>query len=45
MSYKEIAEVLGVPLGTVKSCLFRGLKELRKRIDGGEDGHLLGRRP
>jgi len=45
MSYKEIAEVLGVPLGTVKSCLFRGLKELRKRIDGGEDGYLLGRRP
>jgi len=42
MSYKEIAEVLGVPLGTVKSCLFRGLKELRKRIEGGEDGHLLG---
>ncbi len=42
MSYKEIAEVLGVPLGTVKSYLFRGLKELRKRIEGGEDGHLLG---
>ncbi len=42
MSYKEIAEVLGVPLGTVKSCLFRGLGELRKRIEGGEDGHLLG---
>jgi RNA polymerase sigma factor (sigma-70 family) len=32
MSYKEIAEVTGVPLGTVKSHLFRGLKELRKRI-------------
>jgi len=45
MSYKEIAEVLGVPLGTVKSGLFRGLKELRKRIDGGGDGYLLGRRP
>jgi RNA polymerase sigma-70 factor (ECF subfamily) len=42
MSYKEIAEVLGVPLGTVKSYLFRGLKELRKRIEGGEDGFLLG---
>ena len=42
MSYKEIAEILGVPLGTVKSHLFRGLKELRKRIEGGEDGHLLG---
>ncbi len=42
MSYKEIAEVLAVPLGTVKSYLFRGLGELRKRIEGGEDGHLLG---
>ncbi|MDH4270390.1 MAG: RNA polymerase sigma factor [Candidatus Aminicenantes bacterium] len=42
MSYQEIAEILEVPLGTVKSHLFRGLKELRKRIEGGEDGHLLG---
>ena len=45
MSYQEIAEILEVPLGTVKSHLFRGLRELRKRIEGGEDGHLLGRRP
>ncbi len=42
MSYKEIAEVLALPLGTVKSHLFRGLGELRKMIEGGEDGHLLG---
>jgi RNA polymerase sigma factor (sigma-70 family) len=42
MSYKEIAEVLGVPLGTVKSHMFRGLGELRKKIEGGEDGRLLG---
>jgi len=42
MSYQEIAEVLEIPLGTVKSHLFRGLKELRKRIAGGEDGRLLG---
>ena len=42
MTYKEIAEVLRVPLGTVKSCLFRGLKELRKRVEGGGDGRLLG---
>jgi RNA polymerase sigma factor (sigma-70 family) len=42
MSYKEIAEVLAVPLGTVKSHLFRGLGKLRKMIEGGEDGHLLG---
>ncbi len=42
MSYTEIAEILGIPLGTVKSHLFRGIRELRKRIEGGEDGHLLG---
>lgn len=38
LSYQEIAEILGVPLGTVKSHLFRGLGELRKRIEGGDDG-------
>lgn len=42
MSYQEIAEILEVPLGTVKSHLFRGLRELRKRVEGGDDGHLLG---
>jgi len=42
LSYHEIAEILEVPLGTVKSHLFRGLKELRKRIEGGEDGSLRG---
>jgi RNA polymerase sigma-70 factor (ECF subfamily) len=42
MSYQEIAEVLDIPLGTVKSHLFRGLRELRKRIEGGQDGSLLG---
>ena len=42
MSYREIAEILEVPLGTVKSHLFRGLKELRKSIEGGGDGFLLG---
>jgi RNA polymerase sigma-70 factor (ECF subfamily) len=42
MSYQEVAEVLEIPLGTVKSHLFRGLKELRKRIEGGGDGFLRG---
>jgi RNA polymerase sigma-70 factor (ECF subfamily) len=42
MSYQEIAGILEVPLGTVKSHLFRGLRELRKRIEGGGDGFLRG---
>lgn len=42
MSYQEIAEILQIPLGTVKSHLFRGLRELRKRVEGGEDEPLLG---
>lgn len=33
-TYKEIAAVLGCPVGTVKANLFRGLKELRKRLGG-----------
>jgi RNA polymerase sigma-70 factor (ECF subfamily) len=42
MSYLEIAEILEVPLGTVKSHLYRGLRVLRKRIEGGENGFLRG---
>lgn len=32
MSYEEIAEVVGMPLGTVKTHLFRGRLLLRKRV-------------
>ncbi len=32
MSYEEIAEVLGVPRGTVESRLFRARQELRERL-------------
>ncbi len=39
LSYEEIAKVVGVPLGTVKSRINHGLKALRKRmasIPGGD---------
>jgi RNA polymerase sigma-70 factor, ECF subfamily len=32
LSYEEIAEVLGAPLGTVKTNLFRGRDVLRKKV-------------
>jgi RNA polymerase sigma-70 factor (ECF subfamily) len=31
-SYKEIAKILGIPLGTVRSRIFRGRRLLRKRL-------------
>jgi RNA polymerase sigma-70 factor (ECF subfamily) len=44
LSYEEVAEVLGVSLGTVKSRLMRGREALKKRLEayvreaGGEPG-------
>lgn len=34
--YDEIAEVLGLPMGTVKTHLFRAKEQLRKLLDDGE---------
>lgn len=34
--YEEIAEVLGLPMGTVKTHLFRAKEQLRKLLDDGE---------
>lgn len=39
-SQKEIAQMLELPLGTVKSRLYRGLRTLRKIIEGGEGNEL-----
>jgi len=38
MDYQQIAEVVGVPVGTVKSRLFRARLALRQALAGGERG-------
>ena len=38
LSYAEIAELLGVPIGTVRSRLHRGLKAVRERIEEQDHG-------
>ena len=44
-SYKEIAELLEVPLGTVMSRLARGKQHLRKRLAGEESDSLTAQTP
>lgn len=39
-SQKEIAQILDLPLGTVKSRSYRGLRTLRKMIEGGDGNEL-----
>ena len=46
MSYKEIADRMNCPLGTVMSRLFRGRKMLRDRLhDYAKDRRMLGSAP
>ncbi len=35
-TFKEISEVLGIPLGTAKSVLYRALVKLRKQFKEGD---------
>jgi RNA polymerase sigma-70 factor, ECF subfamily len=47
LSYQEIADVTGLPLGTVKSRLFRGRKLLQRALHqyAVESGYVQGRAP
>jgi RNA polymerase sigma-70 factor (ECF subfamily) len=44
-SYKEIAAILDIPLGTVKSRLARGLAQLQQLIAARESQAITGPNP
>jgi RNA polymerase sigma-70 factor (ECF subfamily) len=44
-SYREIAEILGIPVGTVMSRISRGKAELRKRLIESHRSEAPGERP
>jgi len=43
-SYKEIADILGIPLGTVKSRISRGIAQLQQILTRDPGPHAAGRR-
>jgi RNA polymerase sigma-70 factor (ECF subfamily) len=48
MRYEEVADILGVPVGTVRSRLSRGRDQLRRLMDGKSssiDRAPVGKRP
>jgi RNA polymerase sigma-70 factor, ECF subfamily len=45
MSYEEMAEVMGVPIGTVRSRIFRGRRALQGRLATFHAGSAAARRP
>jgi RNA polymerase sigma factor (sigma-70 family) len=45
MSYAEVAQALGIPVGTVRSRLNRARRRLRTLLGNGSSGYLVGGRP
>jgi RNA polymerase sigma-70 factor, ECF subfamily len=39
LEYAAVARILGIPVGTVKSRMFNGLRELRKLLEAGRGYH------
>jgi DNA-directed RNA polymerase specialized sigma24 family protein len=37
LPYAEVAEVLGRPVGTVKTHVHRGVRQLRERLEAGKE--------